>query len=374
MCQLTIINSLNNLDLVPKILLPLLYENSMQNRDGTGIYSYDTNTIFKSKDTAADILPDLYKFLLNNKSNTYLAHVRLASVNKNKITDEFSHPFNTDNYIVFHNGTFDYYNKIADSTDTLEFAKELSNNYDKDIIKAFNNTYKGGKYALFVVDKNTNKIYVIRGNTAKLHYFKLRIFDNEVTVINTDYFTFDKTVDYLSMFVSLFYHKDMGEIIDSKELDMNTCYEFNINNGELIKIGAVKEEYKEVVVPNYNFTSNTAYTSGYNTVYKTNNTTYDKSLDIDIASKIKNDLKLTVFEVDLLLKKNYDLNIYHLVNTDKLKELYSKLKPHYSNEKYLVWKNILKRSDEFILDIYRNNNLVVPYFMNSLDDLKKCLI
>lgn len=372
MCQLTLINT-KNYDLIPKILLPLLYENSLSNKDGTGIYSYNTKAIFKSKKQATDILSDLYKFLLNNKSDTYLAHVRLASVNKSNITDEFSHPYNTDNYVVFHNGTFEHYNKIADSTDTLEFAKELSNNYNSDIIKAFNNVYKGGKYALFVVDKNTDKIYVIRGDTAKLYYFKLRIFNEEVTVINTDYFTFDKTIDYLSMFVSLFYHKNIGEIIDNKELDKNTCYEFI--NGELVKIGDVKEEYKEVIVPKYNTTGyNSVYTSGYNTAYTNNNTTYTKSIDTSIASKIKDDLKLTVFEVDLLLKRNYDVNIYHLINTDKLEELYLKLKPHYDRTKYIIWKSILRRSDEFILDIYRNNNLVVPYFMNSLEELRKCLI
>lgn len=357
MCQLTLINN-------PKLLIPLLYENSLDNKDGVGIYSYDTKQVFKSEKQAVEVLTDVYKFLKENKSKIYLAHVRSASTNKTNIKAEFSHPFITDNYIVFHNGTFEGFNVNTETTDTLEFAKELSKNYSENIIEAFNKTYKTGKFALMIVDRNTDKIYVLRGETADLNFFRIKMGDENIVLINTLSSDVYHVIDIVNITKSLFTSdKSFIRIEETFQLEKNTAYEF-INN-QLVKIGEVKEAKKQPVTvygSRYNFSE--SYDYNYAETYNINN--------LEFINKLKN-MGLSLFEVDFLLKSLFNKNIYNVYNNNIYESLYNKISPYFDNRKKYIWNKIQNKSDMFVLDIYRKFNLKVPYFVNSIGDLEKCL-
>lgn len=356
MCQLTIINS-NNYIINKNFLNLLLYNNSLNNPDGTGVFSYNTKSIVKSKHPAYNLIDDLEEFLTKNKSNLYIAHVRKASTNRANINEKFAHPFNVNNYLVFHNGTFDKMPINADTTDTLEFAKLLDENYSGNIINDFNKVYKGGKFALIIYDKNKDKIFILKGDSANLYKFELAYNNTTINIINTEEETLLNTVNQLNIASKFFKIKNDIKIINVEDIPKNTCYEYNINDGKLIKIGEIKEIKYAYTTFSVNDT-NTKFlpTTGRNT----------------FLENLK-ELSLSL-EIDLLLHKNYGINLSSTLSSTYLEKLYLSLINYYSPDKYKIWKKVLKsNNNKFLLDIYKDFNLKVPYFMNSEEDLLKCI-
>lgn len=359
MCQLTLINGKNK-TLNKNFLKLLLYNNSLDNLDGTGLFSFDAKMFIKSKIPAFNWQNEIEKFLVEYPSKLIVAHVRSASTNKTKIEDKFAHPFKTDKYLVFHNGTFEKMTVSSDTTDTFEFAKLLTENYTGDIVKDFNNVYKGGKFALIIYDMELKKLFILRGATAFLHKTTIEINGEKLFLINTEENTIIRTINQLNLAGDLFGIKNNIKIGNIELLDENSAFEFNPNKNELIKIGEVKETKSSV---------ENVY--GYNTIYGTGYD-YSSSDPSPIINKLKS-FGIT-FEIDLLLKENHDKLLSDYASTTILEDLYEKLKPFYSNEKAKIWKDILKKnSDLFLLDIYRKFKLTVPYFFNSTEQLKKCI-
>lgn len=367
MCQLTIVHS-KNTDLNSKIIIPIAYNNSINNSDGTGIFSVDTNYYLKTKEPAYNYLRELYAFTKEHCSNTFVLHVRSASTNKTSIEDRFAHPYITDNYIVFHNGTFDGFAVDKDSTDTMLFAKKLSENYNKNIIEAFNKTYNGGKFALIIYDLNTKKLYVLKGETAPLYLYKVKILDENMTIINTQDNTLETTLNNMLLNIKLFSeHKENPvDILEKVDIEKNKAYEFNTNNGKLQKIGEVKETIKRSV-----------YQSVYNNVWNDNEFVTHYNYSHTIIDAVLNSLSkmlLSPFELELILHKNYNKTFTSYIDTTILSKVNEELLKLFDTKKLELWKEIVKRNkDLFILDIYKKYSLKVPYFANREEDLIKCI-
>ena len=132
-----------------------------------------------------------------------LSHIRLASRGV-EIKKELSHPFETENFILFHNGTLFYKDKEKEESreyvvsyvneyrvqvntaykksDSLCFVEELEKIYTsekKEFVESLKETMKlfYGTFAFLVLEKKTNKLYVVRGKTKQL--FMSFVYDSD---------------------------------------------------------------------------------------------------------------------------------------------------------------------------------------------------
>lgn len=356
MCQLTLIAGKN----ISRFLSQLLYVNSLSNEDGHGIYSYRNKLYYKSELPFYNNTKEVSKFLDENESDIYLCHVRAASTLKNKISAEFSHPIVTKNYVFFHNGTYSGYYS-SEKTDTMLFAEELDKEYTGNIIEDYKKVYKGGKFANLIVDRNTNKIYILRGDTAKLYKCLVKIGGEIVTIINTDINSLIHALNITNLTLFNWGRKERIELIKYDLLEKDTAYEFNPDTYELTKIGSIEEKVYTTVVT---YTRDDYYTRS--------SQTYSNASDKAIVNRIKN-LGLTAFEMDIILQAYNQKTLRNYINLSDIEPVVRILEAYYLRAHRKVWEKILHRSGMFVLDVYKQYNLAIPYFMNSLEELKNVL-
>ncbi len=138
----------------------LSYDN---NSDGEGFLKLSNSTSMFGK--------KLDKFIFREAASTLVTHQRFATSGAK--SEEYAHPFETENLIVFHNGVLDCSTGVH--SDTYVFANLLQTNFDANegnIVKAINETHKtvSGSFSIVIYIKNTKQLLYYKNNCAQFYF------------------------------------------------------------------------------------------------------------------------------------------------------------------------------------------------------------
>jgi glucosamine 6-phosphate synthetase-like amidotransferase/phosphosugar isomerase protein len=154
--------------------------------DAFGYYSYPNKVLFKTKGSVSKYLKkekDLFEGF--EGINIILAHTR-ATTKGSEEKNQNNHPFETENFILAHNGviwnTADFGYKTDIETDSYVIIRSIQEEYtkEKDVVGAIRTTCEKleGNFACWLLFKNTGAIYLFRhGNPIDIRY------DNEKKLI-----------------------------------------------------------------------------------------------------------------------------------------------------------------------------------------------
>ncbi|PNX51819.1 MAG: hypothetical protein BV456_01705 [Thermoplasmata archaeon M8B2D] len=387
MCQLTFIHT-SDVELNKKLLInQYLVNTAVSHRDGWGFFTKPKGlfkTMYHPWETSniGTIIKDRVKF-----SEPIIAHVRLATAtNKVKeVCNENSHPFETKDFVVAHNGTFDgdilSEERFKDKIDSEIFTILLQEAYDKNpklsIIKLLEKAYSEnltGKFAFLIYFKPADKYYIVRGRTAMLHKSDISEYDPETEkskkigfIINTD----KDDIKRAFKFAAKNYELETGKefiISDPEILKMNTVYQVM---GDYIKeIGSLLEKDKVVAARNHN----DAYiNNGYNYGRRYNSVVTPpvgvKTPDIFLVDLC--DLYgLSISEVDLLFLEITGMPI--IASTREEFKIFQEIAESYldlhTEHKGNLWRKLTERTFNK-LEAYSYFDLQFPYFVNEVSTL-----
>jgi predicted glutamine amidotransferase len=388
MCQLTFINS-NNKELNKKLLVSQFLMNTVTtHRDGWGFFTKESGvckTSLNPWQTAN--LGDLIKNKIKN-SEPILAHVRLATATNNikDVCDENSHPFETKDFIVAHNGSFEgdalSEKRFKDKIDSEIFAILLQETFDKypklSIIKLIDKAYSEnltGKFAFLIYCKPVNKFYIVRGKTAKLYKSEILLRNPKTEkdkkvgfIVNTEKIELLRSF----RFASANHQLETGEsfvINEPVELKENTVYQ--VHDKFLRELGNVEEKIKTVAV-----TANNANNFGG---FQHNHGGYNRNISTP-AQKVKTpedflldlyDLYgLTLPEIDLLFLEITGLPIIASPkeNFSIFEEMIEPYLEMHTKHKADLWVHL---GEKFFdkMEVYEHFDLQFPYFVNEVSAL-----
>lgn len=258
MCQLTFcrFQSLEQTKIFTT--LSIISNTFISHHDGWGIYT--GGRLFKTEMNAqlTSDIGTLVNDICKDKSPV-ISHVRLASIGS-KVSNDNSHPFETENFVLAHNGTLtvkkdseDDVNKIKkkhekdEAIDSEVFAICLEDGYIKEknfvaLLKKTMNMFCG-KFAFIIYCKPENVYYIIRGKTAELHCVNFYSGNKAVGfVVNTEKVSLDRTAQLFECSLqSVGVEISNSEIV---ELDKETIYKYSAYKAH--KVGEIKENEKEV--------------------------------------------------------------------------------------------------------------------------------
>ena len=121
------------------------------NHDGFGAYNFADKTVFKTLDYNA-----AKKYIADNAQNDLFCHFRYAT--GGSVSLENIHPFDTGNYIIFHNGILSGIKPTRMKSDTAVLAKKLKGAPLSAIKQALSAQYSSRFY---IVDKTANNGFPI---------------------------------------------------------------------------------------------------------------------------------------------------------------------------------------------------------------------
>ena len=154
----------------------------VRGRDAFGFYIYPRKVIFKKKGSVSDHIESDKRKDKRKKhhffdrfvgQNMVLGHCRATTQGTENINHN-NHPFETDNFVMAHNGMIrnDKYLKTSNNldysveTDSYIIIALIQKNYEKcgNVIKAIQDTTKEicGGYACWLLHKDTGKLYLFR--------------------------------------------------------------------------------------------------------------------------------------------------------------------------------------------------------------------
>lgn len=315
-----------------KLFKELLKNTEIRGKDATGIYNgYEVVKI--DKPARNFVRTKAFKNAFKKRTNFLFGHNRLTTVGNEKFIEN-NHPFETEQFVFAHNGTFHnyhlYYTKLDlidinnkyVETDSFVFLKLMEKHYkeNNDIIEALKYAAKNinGTMACWLYDKYNNDLYLFRRSyytTSPLNivYFNdMIIFASELShIIHAIYKVYNTTKNIISI-----------------ELKDNELIKINLDNGEIEKSTMPEYEYK------YNNTYNCYdYDDYYG--YGTNSKNYNDYM----RETLLNDLSYVGIE----LLKEHKSNFVFWVNP----ELTEFLKSNH----WFIYKN---KSGESILRIKKN--------------------
>lgn len=193
MCQLTFANTNNRLLNLITATVAVEYNSRTVNKDGVG-FSYKGEII--RWPTFPMNVPDMGVHLkkLVKGTSGIMCHVRQATTGA-KLSIDDTHPFESSNLILAHNGTLKrkiYLKDDEGKMDSRIFLDELEVTYqeDENLVLALDRAMKKftGKFAFLIYDKKNKVYYAARGTTANLSMSAVSTPDgtNIGYVINTD--------------------------------------------------------------------------------------------------------------------------------------------------------------------------------------------
>lgn len=383
MCQLTLAGLKNN----PKgnliwTIIQGQINSEILNRDGWGIFFPDTEKYWKTEkpaNTLIQLYGDLSK-IDGKGSLPILSHVRHATKGSKKSLEEV-HPFETNNFILFHNGTLEFDDpnegnkeEFKNKIDSECFAILLQKYWDEtnDMVKALNLAYSkmSGKFAFLIWNKKERQIYIVRGKTADLWMLD---FGEKGVVINTQR-------DYLNR-VSILMQNILqidGFFIDVLNIDPvilpeNSIFKLTEEN-KVEKIGEIVE--KAVETPD-----NLEWRKWKNLGQKNpkqedskNPLPTSDNINLKIWYCIK-DLEISLEYLDLYCYKLFSLGLLYL-SKDEIKKLYDNLEAVRSKVHKKIsseWAKIKQNKQLSDIEVHETfKNLEFPYWENSLTDLREC--
>ena len=243
MCQLIFCN-INNRNFLRKYtLFQAIIDSNGRHDDGYGHY-YEGGNVLRTK-IAAKNISNLGDLLSDVNKTKIMAHCRDASIGI-PVEDIYSHPFESNNFILAHNGALNVRDGIilekTSLSDSENFLFVLDKVYEKDnkkdVPKAISNTMKNfhGTFAFLIYEKKTKLFYAVRGKTKTLFTSEITIDNTKGYVINTEKDSLDQCTTIVKKLMEL--DKTNIEISDSKVLEAEKIYLL----GETIKeVGTIKE-------------------------------------------------------------------------------------------------------------------------------------
>jgi len=243
MCQL-IFCSINNRDFLRKYtLFQAIIDSNGRHDDGYGHY-YEGGKVLRTKIAAKNII-NLGDLLSDVNKTKIMAHCRDASIGV-PVEDIYSHPFESDNFILAHNGALNVRDGIVlektSLSDSENFLFVLDKVYEKDknknVPKAISNAMKNfhGTFAFLIYEKKTKLFYAARGKTKTLFTSEVTINNTKGYVINTEKDSLDQCTNIITKLLQL--GKTNITISDSVVLNSEKIYLL----GETIKeVGTVIE-------------------------------------------------------------------------------------------------------------------------------------
>lgn len=182
----------------------MTYDSYVHNRDGTGYFNPKCGI---NKTIIPACLITNFGIVLDEKeldNGPLMCHVRAASTqNKDLLTEEHVHPFESQHFVLQHNGTLIFKDKTKEKEyenlkiiDSEIFLLELEKNYTGDVYADVKKTVDlfYGKFAFMIYHKPEKSFYVIRGKTATLFKQRIVINNEEGFVINTEIDTLEKGI------------------------------------------------------------------------------------------------------------------------------------------------------------------------------------
>ena len=386
MCQLTFCKFSTSAHTELYTTMSLISNTFVTHHDGWGIFG--GGKVFKTY-MNAQLTSDIGKLVhdYHVEKSPIISHVRLSSIGT-KVATENSHPFETDNFILMHNGTLgikeefkvqieEIKKKINAKIDIIDseiftFALENEFNRVKDVPKALINTMSMfcGKFAFIIYCKPENVYYIVRGKTAEL-YFSVFSIDKKTIglVVNTEKSAFERTVHLFENLLQTINvnitHTDIAEI------EKESIFRYQAN--KLIKVGEIKEVEKETI-PFYQWagqkyqkktftesgvaeSSMIKQVSDFMNLYYLSIEDVDKLLFFTIGKGIltvdKNDMKAFLHRIAnrLTVKHKFRANILKILEETKLSFIPISFYTKYSYQfPYMLIKNRADQ-DKFLISL-----------------------
>jgi predicted glutamine amidotransferase len=189
MCQLTLLNIRENLELRKILALNITLKNSEKvNQDGVGFFTTKFGC-FRHPDRPGNILN--YGKILNlwvEGTEPLLLHVRQATATNGvkAINEANTHPFSKEYVVVAHNGSLvtkdpetmkedRFKEKIDSEIFAIILNETISNNREKPFFDNLQAAYSlfEGKFAFLLYDRVGQQWYVSRGETANLFFSRI---------------------------------------------------------------------------------------------------------------------------------------------------------------------------------------------------------
>ena len=370
MCQLTLVNlgnkELNKLYLTTQLLLNTTYTN----KDGFGIFSPGSPIYKTEKDPHSIVYGHKINQIIKNDSPV-IAHVRFATYTNNvKVVDvDQSHPFESNNFILAHNGTLelknlkemsaDKYKGLIDSQIFLHRMEEiLSSKSKKFPIENLLPLVMGefyGKFAFLIYDKRTKQFYASRGNSAKINAAVLTLDKNQVgLILNTDDKDLEKNFDFFENLVAVNGLSLNYDDITFTEMVRESIVKIN-GDGSWSKIGEVRENYKPAAQTEYRSRNWTQ-------------TEYWKNDEIKDHFKELDNIPLSITELDELSLEIFGKGLIYLED-DELNnfcEIAKKIGKFSQSGKKKIWEKIKIKSGLKDSVLCIRHNLQYPYMLNTI--------
>jgi len=378
MCQLTFTN-LHSPELNKLYVLSQAFSNTVSDhKDGFGFFT-EPDILHKTKVTPTSCL-NIGSFIREISDKPVMSHVRKASFSGLKeISDDKAHPFKTNNLILAHNGTLELKpdseykkNVFTNKIDTEIFLEVLDEEYKKSdtMVNAIKNAYLNftGKFAFIIYEIKTGDYYLVRGETAKLHYVDITKKGERIGfVVNTQK---DSLVLGLIFFNNhaLLKRINFDWVEDNiKELDESSIYKFNKETDELEKVGDIKEEKKEIIVP----AAATGWVHGgknsQNSYVLNNNITFENKvirrlIDVctvwDVSIRFMDELMFLTTGIPILGCTEFDLNKF----LDDVFPILVENRGHSNMQK--EWKKI-KNKDYAEIYVHQKAGIEFPFFLEN---------
>jgi predicted glutamine amidotransferase len=356
-----------------------------ENLDGFGFMTFaKAPKIIKTNDSAIEWFSENEKeFQTSVKNPNGIYHVRAASVNTRTLWDKDAHPFNHGDIILAHNGTmqedfaleendelqklFEVEKDEDDMIDSERFCVVLNHvlNGEKltsqHIIDAYE--YFHGAFAFLIYDlKQSNKVFVVRGNTRSL--FKAEIYANSEhterigLVINTSQFELLYWARMLKMFAKEMHGLNLA--IGVSKLEEESIYEYKIGSYELGKpVAEIEETSKpyKTVVHNRNYSQNNAWNRSHNRMIDIYEEIYDLSAVLGLTLRDLMMMSEIIFGKCLMILEEKELEFFVPV-LDRLQSY-----NHKGRRK--AWSKFLSDNNIDTLTGYKFSDIPFPYFLAS---------
>ena len=366
------------------------------NSDGYGVFN---GTTIKKTKISADKISNGWVINGHINTNPVITHVRKATTSvgtvSKDISDEQSHPFETEHFVLAHNGTLDYIGKLpkeyTGKIDSEIFLLELEKNYSGDIVKDLNKTMDNfeGKFAFLIFDKVKKKYYAARGVTAPLHYCQMKDRKTGQIIglcINTQEAYLYK-MSYLAANLAEIMTGLQMENLDIAKLEDNSVYELE-DNFTLKKIGECQENFRAVSTAavrvyggagayyedayggwtNGDYTRSTYNSGTFSDMEKERELEMKEATELSIYFRDK--FFLSLFEIDSLLMatQGLPLSSCKIENLRSLKEFFSKYERRVNSVIGNRWQKIFLKHG---MEAYNKYQVQFPWFLENTKKLKE---
>jgi predicted glutamine amidotransferase len=387
---------------IASLMLTLALFDSEGNKDGYGMYTPNRG-LWKThlSPTLCANVGECIMSDLSTKDKMIMQHVRnasLSSKNLRTISDPLTHPFESEHYILAHNGTLNYTDrknedqyKDREVIDSIMFLEELEKAYDPDITVALNKAMSlfEGKFAFIIFERLQKTFYIAKGETADLYISeisKLLPKTNEIIkcgyVVNTQMLSLTASLRAWNS-TNYIYTGSLYDYSLPKEVDKNTV--FKCTDAGLEKVGVLEERKKLYQAVGAPFRGGTThYTQGDDWWSKekerkaleaskaTNGETTTATDEASVLARFLLGNELTIYDLDKMLFVLFGSPLLS-TNIENIKLFINKIAPAINKRNgertKEAWRLVCGAIDED--QAYDNFKLQYPYPLNQSSEIIK---